>query len=97
MIHELLNGNGCPAVTSDLWHVVHARWSPELADEMPFERTIVSEHRTERAGLLAAKVFAAEMRQRGDARSGEKRDQLFLRRPGCVTRKFGPRVNVRLR
>lgn len=97
MINDVVNSNGCPALTSDLWHLVCARWSPQLAAEMPFERTIVSEHATERAGLLAAKEFAAQLRRSGKLRGDATRDQLFLRRPGSVTRKFGPRVNVRLR
>lgn len=97
MIDEVVNSNGCPALTSDRWHLVHARWSAQLAADAPFERTIVSEHRTEHAGQLAAKEFAADMRKRGDPRAGETRDQLFLRRPGSVTRKFGPRIRARLR
>ena len=46
MIRDTELDSHAPGVTSNEWHVVHARWNGAVKGEPLFERTIVSEHRT---------------------------------------------------
>jgi hypothetical protein len=95
MIQETRSSKRNPAITSDAWHVVHARWSGAGSDEPRFSRTIVSEHR-ERAGAIAAarKLVTALSTEMYD-RPLEHRDQIFVRQPKYKSLKTASRVDRR--
>ena len=82
MISETRNKKSHPALTSDRWHVVHARWSGNKSAPARFVRSIVSEHE-DRAGAASAKRELAESMAADLAdRPRACRDQIFVRKPG---------------
>jgi hypothetical protein len=80
VITETSNRDGAPAITSDRWHLVHARFT-RASRKRPFARGIVSEH-ADRAECLRA---AREMRAKLAALAGTvplaERDVVFARPP----------------
>ena len=69
-----------PAITSNRWHVVHAKWCGTPKSE-PFERSIVSEHDGRGEAVEAAKSLLQTLREAAGERPLEERDQVFVRRP----------------
>jgi hypothetical protein len=81
LITSVLNEKQRPAITSDQWHVVLARWSGERTGEPRFERTIVSEHADMASAMAAARVINGQLKLDMASRIRERRDQLFVRPP----------------
>lgn len=77
-----------PAISSDRWHVVHARFAPELDSKHPFTRTIVSEHDDRVLAIAAARELLTELRRDHARRKVEQKDQVFVRKPGFVSLKL---------
>jgi hypothetical protein len=78
MIRETISPKNRILLTSDQWHVLHARWT---GDEL-YERAIVSEHADRASATSAAREFAAAHRAEMTGRTRVTRDQLLVRRPG---------------
>ena len=94
MIRETIKKNN-PAVTSDRWHVIIARWSGDPSGEPRFERSIVSEHDDSTAALSAAREIKSALAPQMATRSRETRDQVFVRRPSSMSLKTARRVERR--
>jgi hypothetical protein len=97
VIHETNSKKSQPAVTSDCWHVVHARWSGERSPRPRFERSIVSEHADRNAATNAARALVTELTTEMYGRPHEHRDQIFVRQPSYRTLKTAARVDKRNR
>jgi hypothetical protein len=97
VIHETNSKKSQPAVTSDRWHVVHARWSGERSPRPRFERSIVSEHGDRTAATNAARALVTELTTEMYGRPHEHRDQIFVRQPAYRTLKTAGRVDKRNR
>lgn len=82
-----------PALTSDHWHVVHARWSGERSLRPRFERVIVSEHGDRKTATVAARTLVKELTTEMYGRPHEHRDQIFVRQPSYRTLKSAARVD----
>jgi len=95
MIQETLNSKQRPALTSNRWHVVHARWSGEPGNGSTFIRSIVSEHDDQESALQGAREIVARLAQQMAARPLAERDQLFVRKPGFRSLKSAGRVDRR--
>ncbi len=95
MIQETLTRKQNPAVTSDHWHVVHARWSGEVWGEPRFEREIVSEHQDRDTATSAARSFLASIAAEMVKRPPQRRDQILVRRPAHKTLKTAGRLKER--
>jgi hypothetical protein len=95
MIRETINRKSSPAVTSDQWHVLHARWSGDLEGEPRFLRSIVSEHADSAAAANAARKIVSLFTKEMVARPRETRDQILVRRPGYKSLKTAKRVEKR--
>lgn len=81
MIDETTSPRGRPALTSDRWHVVLARWSGDLGLRARFERAIVSEHADHASAVAAARQWHAQFTQQARTRAREHCDQVFVRQP----------------
>jgi hypothetical protein len=97
VIQEIVNRKNLPALTSDHWHVVHARWSGNAAGKPTFVRSIVSEHEDRAAAVVAARgVMTSIVPTMGD-RDPAGRDQVFVRKPDFKSLKIARRVTKRRR
>jgi len=97
MIHETQSKKSQPALTSDRWHVVHARWSGESSPRPRFERSIVSEHADRVAATQSARALVTSLTTEMYGRPHEHRDQIFVRQPAYRTLKTAARVDRRNR
>ena len=89
MTSETTNRKQFTAITSDQWHVVHARLRKAKTDLRPYERTIVSEH----ASRKLAEASASEFRVKVAASSpGLGQDAVFIRKPNYKTLKFSKKI-----
>ena len=79
-----------PAISSDRWHVVHARFLPEAEGKRAFTRSIVSEHDDRTLAVTAARKLLSELRRDHARRKVEQKDQVFVRKPGFVSLKSAP-------
>jgi len=61
VIQETSNRKNEPAITSNQWHVVHAKWSGDPNGKPLFLRSIVSEHDDQAAALGAREALAASL------------------------------------
>ena len=95
MITETLSCKKHPALTSDLWHVVHARWSGNESGEPRFERKIVSEHADRDSAADAGRKIVASIANDMAARPRECRDQILVRRPAYKSLKASGRFERR--
>ncbi len=91
MIQELPNKKGTPAITSDRWHVVHARWSGNPAGHPRFERSIVSEHEDRVGAASASQAITSAFTTEMSLREPGRRDQVFVRRPNYKSLKLARR------
>lgn len=82
MIQETVSSKQRPAITSNRWHVVHARWSGERSAQPMFLRSIVSEHDDQQAAVQGARELVARLAPEMADRPLAERDQLFVRKPG---------------
>ena len=81
MITAVKTRKGTDAITSDQWHVVHARFLG--GDERGrFGRSISSEHVDRVACVKAARALVARIRAEAGDVPDDPRDQVFVRRPG---------------
>lgn len=95
MIKETLSKKRHPALTSDQWHVVHARWSGETKGEPRFEREIVSEHEGRDSAAVAGRKIVASIAKEMAARPRDRRDQILVRRPSYKSLKTAGRLEKR--
>ncbi len=96
MIKDTLSRKKSPALTSDQWHVVHARWSGTSVDPDLFERRIVSEHGDDRdAAANAARAVVAAITAEMLKRPRDQRDQVFIRPPAYKSLKTAARLERR--
>lgn len=91
MIKETLSRNRNPAVTSDCWHVIHARWDGDHLTPL-FVRSIVSEHHDRAAATRAAQDTLGLLLPKMTERSRETRDQILVRRPAYKSLTIAKRV-----
>ena len=85
MISEILSPNNDRALTSDCWHVVHARWSGRSTLEPRFVRSIVSEHTDKPSAVAAARALSSSIAAEMASRTRLTRDQIFVKRPSQRT------------
>lgn len=96
MIRDILTSESEPAVTSDRWHVVLARWSGAPGEPV-FERSIVSEHDDSSAAVHAARELKTSLVAGMASRPKYARDQVIVRRPSSESLKSAGRVVRRRR
>ncbi len=80
MISETVTTKGTPAITSDCWHVVHAKRRRKGQTSGSFERVVVSEHDDRVGCQAAARAFLAALGKNNEVPLAE-RDEVFARRP----------------
>jgi hypothetical protein len=86
MIAETLTKRHAPAITSDRWHVVHAKFDPAAHGERrPFLRVISSEHDDRTKAVMAARSPLSRLRRKTAIMKISQRDQVFVRRPKFVS------------
>jgi hypothetical protein len=95
MIQETQSPKRHPAITSDQWHVVRARWTGDRDGEPRFERSIVAEHADRRSAAAAARALVSDMAGEMTTRTRETRDQVFVRRPNFRSLKAAKRWKKR--
>jgi hypothetical protein len=95
LIKETLSQKNNPSVTSDCWHVIHARWSGEMKGTPLFDREIVSEHADRDLATAAARKMVAALAKTMTKRAPERRDQVLVRRPGYKSLKSAVRFHRR--
>lgn len=95
MIQDTLSSKQRPAITSNRWHVVHARWSGERSAQPSFLRSIVSEHDDQEGALKGARELQTKLAPEMSARPLAERDQLFVRKPGFRSLKTSGRLERR--
>jgi hypothetical protein len=91
LIREILNAEKQLAVTSDCWHVIHARWSGAPGTPR-FIRSIVSEHEDSASAVKAAKDLKGSLARAMGSRPKEARDQVIVRRPASESLKNDGRL-----
>jgi hypothetical protein len=97
MIQATVTKQKSPAITSDQWHVVHARWTSTPSDDPRFERMIVSEHESSTAAVASARALFSSLQSILTTRPFGERDQVFVRKPGYRSLKNATRVRQRRR
>ncbi len=91
MIAETRTKRHSPAITSDRWHVVHAKFNAAVYGERrPFLRVICSEHDDRGKAVKAARNLLSRLRRKAAITKAPQRDQVFVRRPSFVSLIFGP-------
>jgi hypothetical protein len=90
MITTVDTRKGAEAITSDHWHVVHARFVGAAAD-LPFARSVTSEHDDRPSCIRAARTLVAQIRRDAGVVPEAERDQVFVRRPGFKSLKSASR------
>jgi hypothetical protein len=95
MITSVKTSTGAEAITSDHWHVVHARFLG--AGKRPFSRSVSSEHEDRASCAKAATALMAKLRVDSKAVPVDERDQVFVRRPGFKSLKLSKRREKRSR
>ena len=100
MILETLNKKNLPALTSDHWHVVHARSTDvapgrDGAGTLRFKRTIVSEHENRAEAAAAARALSLSIAPSRAGKPLAGQDQLFVRKPNYKSLKIAGRVKRR--
>lgn len=91
MIEQTSSRKGNASVTSNEWHVVHARWTGNVSTEPQFQREIVSEHPDRASALASARKLSKSLRPQQISRSPVTRDQFFVRQPGFKSLKSAGR------
>jgi len=95
MIQETSTRRSRPALTSDRWHVVHARWLGEKQGRPSYVRTIVGEYEDRASAARGARELVSSLAPQMSARPLAQRDQLFVRKPGFRSLKAAGRVDRR--
>lgn len=97
MIRETVSRRNNEALTSDRWHVVHARWNGAERGQPRFDRSIVSEHDDSDDAVVAARKIKSRLASELASRQAARRDQIFVRRPGFKSLKVSKRVEPKRR
>jgi hypothetical protein len=97
MIRDTVSRKNNDALTSDRWHVVHARWNGVERGQPRFERSIVSEHDDSDEAVVAARNIQGRLAGELVGREAERRDQIFVRRPGFKSLKVSKRLERKRR
>lgn len=97
MIAESRNAAGHVVVSSDHWHVLHARWERNLTEAAHFTRTVVSEHASSASARVAAREFMLGLVLDLVERPLHLRDQVFVRKPRHESLKRAQRLNRKSR
>ena len=95
MIQETSTKEHRPALTSDRWHVVHARWTGERAGRPRYIRTIVGEYDDRASATRRAREMVSRLAPEMTRRPLAQRDQLFVRKPGFRSLKTAGRTDRR--
>lgn len=90
MTTETTNKKNLAAITSDQWHVVHAHTRTAVMDRRRFERTIVSEHASQKLAEASATAFRAKVKTEPAEAAGKS--AVFVRRPHYKTLKFSKKL-----
>ena len=93
MIQEVLNQQNHLVVTSDRWHVLHARWTRKKRGKPLYVRAIISEHGDRETATKAARDLAASLQDEMTGRLPQTRDQALVRPPGYRSLKVAHRVD----
>ena len=100
MIQEVTTTKGTAAITSDRWHVVHARCT-NASGAMSFARAVHSEHENRDQCLAAARDLLRRLgrERRASAVDGAvvEPDEVFARRPGFKTLKVSAQRRINRR
>jgi hypothetical protein len=88
VIRETRSRKHNPALTSDQWHVVQARWTGNTNGEPLFARSIVSEHDKQADAMHAAREMESSVAAEVSAARTAHADQLFVRPPAFRTLKI---------
>jgi hypothetical protein len=88
MIIETVTKQNRPAIASDQWHVVHARWSGMPQRNARYIRAIVSEHESRAETVQAAKHLASRLALECAERRACERDAVFVRHPNFKSLRF---------
>ena len=89
MISETMTKKGTPAITSDRWHVVHARFAGDEKSARPFVRAIVSEHDDRKTCHQAALALTTSLAAASKRIPVKRQDQVFSRPPHYKSLKMG--------
>lgn len=81
MITAVKTRKGADAITSDQWHVVHARCLG-TDGSWRFERSVASEHRDRGACVKAARALLTRVRAEHAGVPLDQSDQILVRKPG---------------
>lgn len=84
MIREVETDSGAAAITSDQWHIVHARYVFDGA-KRPFLRSVHGEYADRTACRLAARALRAQLAAQETGVAIEHRDEVFVRKPDYKT------------
>jgi hypothetical protein len=95
MIQDVMNRKNLPAVTSDHWHVIHARFAGVTDGKPKFERSIVSEHEDRAAAAAAAREMKSSILPTMVDRPLDGQDQVLVRKPDFKSLKVARRVESR--
>jgi len=95
LIQEIVNRKNLPAVTSDHWHVIVAKFTGNTDGKPRFERSIVSEHEDRAAAAHAAREIKRTIVPTMTERPPEGRDQILIRKPDYKSLKVARRVEPR--
>jgi hypothetical protein len=97
VIRDTVTRSNRPAITSDHWHVVRARWAGDESDDPEFTRSIVSEHPDRNSAVAAARELRASIDVTLGARPSAQRDQVFVRKPAFKSFRSAKRVQKQRR
>ena len=80
MITEVQLESGATAITSDRWHLVHARYVFAGA-KRPYLRSVHSEHNDRPACRVAARMLRQQLVTQEAGVAFDQRDEVFVRKP----------------
>lgn len=86
MISEVHTESGASAITSDQWHIIHARYTFDGA-KRPYLRSVHSEHADRTACRRVARALREQLLAQENGVAMDQRDEVFVRKPGFKTLK----------
>jgi len=87
VISEVQTDSGGTAITSDHWHIVHARYVFDGATR-PYLRSVHSEYEDRTACRHAARALRVHLIAQEKDVAPEKRDEVFVRKPNFKSLKI---------
>lgn len=88
MISEVQTKKGAAALTSDQWHVVHARFTFPGA-KRPYLRSIHSEWPDRASCRRAGRALRKKLSRNGASVPEHQQDEVLMRKPNFKTLKLG--------